>query len=121
MRGHCGVPCDSACGRTAADATLPAADASTTPTTPGRNAWARAPMNIQPRTARENRTAAGVMSPEVANVDRVQCNLADRLRSTRATFGAQLRLRRDGTNAREKQSSPNKKTALHMIEISPET
>src|SRR6267143_3283600 len=65
MRGHCGVPCDSACGRTAADATLPAADASTTPTTPGRNAWARAPMNIQPRAARENRTADGVISPEL--------------------------------------------------------
>jgi hypothetical protein len=32
-------------------------------------------MNIQPRTARENRTADGVMSPGLRMLTGVQCNL----------------------------------------------
>jgi hypothetical protein len=83
----------------AADATLPAADASTIPTTPGRIACAKAAAKIQPRAIRENRAAADVMSPDVRTLTRVQCNPDDGLCSTRATFGEQHRLARGGTNA----------------------
>jgi hypothetical protein len=62
-RGHLGVLCDSACGLTAAEATLPAADASMTLTTPGKKAWAIAAAKIQLRTTREKRPAVCFISP----------------------------------------------------------
>jgi fatty acid/phospholipid biosynthesis enzyme len=47
----------------AADATLPAADASTTLTTPGKSACAMAAAKIQLRTTREKRPAICFISP----------------------------------------------------------
>jgi hypothetical protein len=61
-RGHFGVPCDSAWGLIAADATLPAADASMTLTTPGIRACAIAAAKIQLRTTREKRPAIWFVS-----------------------------------------------------------
>jgi hypothetical protein len=50
-------------GLIAADATLPAADASITLTTPGMRAWAIAAAKIQLRITREKRPAIWLISP----------------------------------------------------------
>ena len=65
-------------------------------------------MNIQPRTARENFKAAGVMS--LIAKRRLAFNVTPTSGTTnRATFGAQLRLRKGGSHARKKTFVSEKK------------